>query len=161
MVNEKEFLKETTEKLLSLMDFDGECFISEKLDERSDSRVLNCKINVRKNSNFLIGQYGTTLQALESVLKTALFKKGIRERIVIDINDYRENKKINLRRLASDLANQVAREKKPQILKPMSAFERRIVHVFLEDDNRVVTESVGEGENRKVVIKPKSIMESL
>ena len=86
---------------------------------------------------------------------------GIRERLLLDINGYRESKRHNIQRLAMELADQVSREKKPQVLKPMNAFERRSVHVFLENDNRVTTESVGEGEDRKVVIKPKSIMESL
>lgn len=161
MSDVKQTLKEDIEKLIDLMGFQGECSISESLDEKTDSRNLNCNIEVKEDSNFIIGQHGATLQALESILRTITFRKGIRERVILDINNYRESKKNNIRRLAMELADQVARDRKPQVLKPMNAFERRNVHLFLEGDNRVTTESVGEGEERKVVIKPKSIMESL
>lgn len=157
----KQIVKENVEKVIDLMGFEGECSIAESLDARTESRNINCNIKVGEDSNFIIGQHGATLQALESILRTITFKKGIRERLLLDINGYRESKKHNIQRLAMELADQVHREKKPQVLKPMSAFERRSVHVFLENDNRVTTESVGQGEERKVVIKPKSIMESL
>lgn len=161
MIKEKNVLKESVEKLVNLVGFQCECFVSENLDAKTDARVFNCKIEVEEGSNFLIGQYGTTLQALESILRSISFKSGIKERIVLDVNDYRESKKSGLQRLASEIADQVVRERKPQILKPMSAFERRTIHLFLEDDDRVQTESIGEGEERKVVIKPKSLIDSL
>lgn len=157
----KQVVKENVEKVIDLMGFKGECSITESLDDRTESKNLNCNIKVGEDSNFIIGQHGATLQALESVLRTISFKKGAKERLILDINNYRESKKNNIRRLALALADQVARDRKPQVLKPMNAFERRSVHVFLENDNRVSTESVGEGEERKIVIKPKSIMESL
>lgn len=161
MTNEKDFLKVKVEKLVNLVGFQCECFISESLDTKTDARIFNCKIEIAEGSNFLIGQYGTTLQALESILRNVAFKSGIKERVILDVNDYRESKKNGLKRLASEIAEQVARERKPQILRPMSPFERRTIHLFLEDDDRVQTESIGEGEERKLVIKPKSFIDSL
>ncbi len=161
MTDTKKIVKESVEKVFDLMGFEGECVISESSDSRSESTNINCKIEIKEDSNFIIGQHGATLQALEHILRMITFKKGIRERLLLDINDYRESKKNNTQRLVLEIADRVAREKKPQVLKPMNAFERRNVHVFLEDDNRVMTESVGEGEERKIVIKPRGIMESL
>lgn len=161
MKNAKEIIIDDLKKILNLMNFNSDCLISEEEDQKTKNKNFNCNINVESDSNFIIGQHGTTLQALESILRTIIFKKGIRERIIIDINNYRESRKNNIKRLAMELADQVYREKKPQILKPMSAFERRVIHLFLENDERVMTESVGEGVERKVVIKPRSIMESL
>jgi spoIIIJ-associated protein len=79
----------------------------------------------------------------------------------IDINGYKADKDRAVKNIAKDAANQAAQEKKPIILRPMNAYERRIVHMTVADDDRVETESVGEGEDRKVIIKPQSIMGSL
>ncbi len=161
MTDIKQTIKEDAEKLVKLMGFEGECSIAESLDTKTNSKNINCNIEVKEDSNFIIGQHGATLQSLESILRIATFKKGISERVIVDINDYREGKKNNMQRLVLELADKVAREKKPQVLQPMNAFERRNVHIFLENDKRVQTESIGEKDARKVVIKPRSIMESL
>lgn len=161
MTDIKQIIKEEAEKLVNLMGFEGECLITESLDSKTNSKNIHCKIEVKEDSNFIIGQHGATLQALESILRITAYKKGVSERVILDINDYRESKKNNTQRLVLELADKVAREKKPQVLQPMNAFERRNVHVFLENDNRVETSSIGERDERKVVIKPKSIMETL
>ena len=56
--------------------------------------------------------------------------------------------------LAQSLARQAITEKRPVVLRPMSAYERRVVHVTLAENSQIKTESIGEGEDRKVVIKP-------
>ncbi|MCK4635269.1 MAG: hypothetical protein KAT32_00225 [Candidatus Moranbacteria bacterium] len=161
MTESKEIIEESIEKLLNLTGFEGEISIVERSDSKADYKNINCNIEIKKDSNFIIGKDGVTLQSLESLLRIILFKKDVKDRIIIDINDYRESKKNNIKRLVLELAEKVAREKKPQVLKPMNAFERRNVHIFLENDKRVQTESIGEKLERKIVIKPQSIIESL
>lgn len=158
MTENAQTIEAEVKNLLNLIGFEAEYSTTEHLDSKTNVNSINCNIEVNEDSSFIIGQYGVNLQALESILRIIIFKKGITDRFFIDINGYREEKKRNIQRLALSLADQVARDKKPQILKPMNAFERREVHMLLEKDDRVETESVGFGEDRKVIIKSKGII---
>jgi predicted RNA-binding protein Jag len=158
MSENKKIIEDEAKNLLKLVGFEVECSTTEHLDKKSGFNIVNCAITVEDDSSFIIGQYGVNLQALESLLRIIIFKKDIKDRVILDINGYREEKKENIKRLALSLADQVARNKKPQILKPMNAFERREVHLALENDNRVLTESIGVGAERKVIIKSQGII---
>jgi len=72
----------------------------------------------------------------------------------IDVNDYSRQKINSLGDLARNMARQAISDKRPVVLRPMSAYERRIVHMELAGNDQVKTESIGEGEERKIVIKP-------
>jgi len=76
--------------------------------------------------------------------------------ILIDVENYKQRRYEDLRTLALNVASQVKANKSSFRLEPMPAFERRIVHLTLADDPDVVTESIGEGESRKVVVSPKN-----
>lgn len=161
MSNAYETIENSVEKILDLMNFDATCSIKEEIDMRSDKKVYLCSIKTSVDSRFLIGQRGANLYALEHIIRSILYKNGFSERITIDINGYKEDKDRMITNIAKEAAAQAAREKKPVVLRPMNAYERRIVHMTICDDTRVETESIGEGEDRKVVIKPQSIMEQL
>ncbi len=115
-----------------------------------------------KESDLLIGQYGTNLQSLQHILR-AMARKISEEklRFSVDVNDYRREKLGSLAELARSLACQAIADRRPVVLRPMSAYERRIVHLELAENEQVKTESVGEGEERKVVIKPVGGLEDL
>lgn len=104
----------------------------------------------------LIGNKGRTLEALQTLLKNLL---GIYTKdhliITLDIGSYKENRKQQLEILATKMAKEVAKTKNPVKLKPMNAFDRRIIHEKLSEWRDVYTESEGEGEDRAIVIKPK------
>ncbi len=148
-------------KILELMDFNTKCSIKEELDTKTDKKNIICSITTKTDSRFLIGQHGTNLYALEHLLRSILYKNGYTDRINIDINGYKADKDKMIANIAKDAANQASGEKKPIVLRPMNAYERRIVHMTVDGDDRVETESIGEREERKVIIKPKSIMNSL
>ena len=76
-------------------------------------------------------------------------------RIILDIENYREKRKIALEELADKLERTVIRNGKQVTLEPMSAYERKIIHNRLQDSQRVKTYSVGEEPYRKVVITKK------
>jgi predicted RNA-binding protein Jag len=156
-----ETIEKSVEKILKLMDFNAECSIKEQLDAQTNKTIFICSITTKTDSRFLIGQHGSNLYALEHILRSILYKNGYTDRMSIDINGYKADKDRAVKNIAKDAANQAAQEKKPIILRPMNAYERRIVHMTVADDDRVETESVGEGEDRKVIIKPQSIMGSL
>ncbi len=105
----------------------------------------------------LIGRRGETLSCLQYMVKLIMAHQGnVWLPIFIDVDGYRERRYRALRSLALRMAEQVKVKRTPFTMEPMSAFERRIIHITLADDPDVTTESTGEGEARKVVILPKS-----
>jgi spoIIIJ-associated protein len=116
---------------------------------------LICNISVEGDSNFLIGQYGVNLQALQHLARLIIRKKT-EEKInfTLDVNFYRQQKNQAIAEQAEEAAKQAVDEKRAIVMKPMSAYERRIVHMILGKNSQVMTESIGEGEDRKVVVKP-------
>ena len=103
----------------------------------------------------LIGRNGNTLKALQFLLRNYLNSYTDEFVIVnLDIGNYNDNRKRQLEIVATKTAKEVARSKVSVKLDPMNAYERRIIHSKLSEWRDVTTESVGEGEDRAVVIKP-------
>ncbi|MFA5986705.1 MAG: R3H domain-containing nucleic acid-binding protein [Parcubacteria group bacterium] len=162
MSNPHEIIEASIEKILHLMDFsDATISIKEEIDSKTDVKTFLCSLKTQKDSRFLIGQHGSNLYALEHIIRSILNKDGFLERINLDINGYKEDKDRMITHIAKDAADQAHREKKPIILRPMNAYERRIVHTTISGDMRVETESIGEKDDRKVIVKPRGIMQSL
>lgn len=104
----------------------------------------------------LIGRRGRTLSCLQFVVRLIVgHQTKTWTPITIDVEGYRQRRSEKLRALAWRLAEQVRTRKSPFTLEPMLAYERRIIHLTLADHPDVITESIGEGEARKVVIRPK------
>jgi spoIIIJ-associated protein len=127
-------------------------------DEMRESII--CNIVVAEDSNLLIGQHGVNLQSLQHIVRLILRNK-IEEKInlVLDVNSYREQKNKSIIGIAREAARQAIEEKRAMVLKPMSAYERRLVHLELSKNDEVITESVGEGEDRKIIVKPAKIID--
>ena len=104
----------------------------------------------------LIGRRGQTLACLQFVVRLIV---GHQTKdwvpIIIDVEGYKQRRYEKLHTLAKNLAEQVKARRVPFTLEPMLAYERRIIHLALADDPDVTTESIGEGESRKVVIRSK------
>lgn len=102
----------------------------------------------------IIGRGGRTLQALE-YLTNAVLNRGEGEgvRITIDVGGYKRRRDERLREAARKAAEQVRETGKPYAFKPMSAAERRVIHMELADDPSVKSESFGEGKERHVVVR--------
>lgn len=104
----------------------------------------------------LIGRRGQTLSSLQYVVRLIVaHQTQARVPIVIDVEGYKQRRYEALQALAHRMAEQVKARGRPFTLEPMLAYERRIIHLALADDPDVTTESVGEGETRKVVIMPR------
>ena len=107
------------------------------------------------DSGKIIGRGGRTLQALEYVTNTVLNRQeGGNLRVTIDVGGYKRRRDERLRDLARKAANEVRETGQPYPLKPMNAAERRVVHMEIADDPTVISESSGQGRDRKVVVKP-------
>jgi len=104
----------------------------------------------------LIGRRGETLASLQHIVRLIVAHQAkARVPIVIDVEGYKQRRYGALKALALRVAEQVKTRRRPFALEPMPAYERRIIHLTLADNPDVTTESVGEGEARKVVIMPR------
>jgi spoIIIJ-associated protein len=154
MEKENQIIKDVIKELIGKMGFICEVEISEQQEkaEEANTNIFNVKT---EESNFLIGQHGVNLQSLQHIVRMLVRKKiTTKSNFIVDVNSYRQEKNDSLIRLARAMADQAVQEKRAVVLRPMSPYERRIVHVELSGDDRIKTESIGEGEERKIVISP-------
>jgi len=138
------FIKDLLEK----MNIEAKIYLIEEND-------LKVVIEIESpDSALIIGKKGQTLEAIQTIANVILNKNASNwTKIVIDIEDYRNRKERNLKNLANKIAAQVRNSKKSVILEPMNPFERRIIHMALQDDKEVETESLGEGLLKKIKVK--------
>jgi spoIIIJ-associated protein len=105
----------------------------------------------------LIGRKGERLSALQHLVNLMLSKEmGAWTRVLVDVEDYRGRRERQLRELAERAAARVVETGKMLQLEPMSALERRWIHMSLRDHPAVATQSIGEEPNRRVVLVPRS-----
>lgn len=157
MENEtKEIIKKTIVELLEKMGFSGDVSIVESSEEDS----IVCNIATDNDSHFLIGQHGINLQAVQHLARL-MVRKQVPDKIrfVLDVNDYRQQKNQTVIQQALQAAEEAISQHRSVSMKPMSTYERRIAHLELSKDSRVSTESVGEGEDRKIVVKPANLID--
>lgn len=111
---------------------------------------------INENLGLLIGRRGETLSALQLLVSLIVgHRTKHRMRISIDAENYRERREENLRSLALRVAQQVRNYRRSIALEAMPPHERRIVHIALADSKDISTESIGEGDERRVVISLK------
>jgi spoIIIJ-associated protein len=104
----------------------------------------------------LIGRHGRTLDALQALVSAITSRKlGFRHPVIVDVEGYRHRRRQKLEDIARRSADRAVRQRGAVKLRPMTAYERRVVHVALRDDRRVTTQSEGEDPFRVVVVKPK------
>jgi len=122
------------------------------LKEESERILLNIKGD---GSGLLIGRKGQTLDALEYLINKIVHKDAEdKKRIVVDTENYRPRREDSLVQLAQRLAEKAKRLGRPVTISPMSAHDRRIIHLALQDDKTLRTWSTGSGLYRKVIISP-------
>jgi spoIIIJ-associated protein len=136
------------QEMLDLMGLDAEVEITS--DEPPSLNVVG------EDLALLIGRRGEHLRALQFLLNLMVNKQtGRRERIIVDVENYRERRTKLLEGMAKRAADEVRRRGIPIVLEPMPPDERRIIHLALANDPDVTTESIYEDEKRRVVIKPR------
>lgn len=149
-------IKKTIEELLEKMGFSGKVTITQ---DENDEGVF-CNIDTDTDSNFLIGQHGTNLQALQHLTRL-IVRKHVPEKIrfTLDINNYRHQKNQSVIEQAKLAAKDALSQGRAISMQPMSTYERRIVHLELSKNSEVATESVGEGEDRRILVKPANMID--
>lgn len=103
----------------------------------------------------LIGWRGENLRALQTVVNMLLSRQSGERRVIVDVERYRQRREHTVREIAFRAARQVKATGDPITLDPMQPFERRAIHIALEDDPEVTTVSVGEEPNRRLVVEPR------
>ena len=104
----------------------------------------------------LIGRHGRTLDSLQILVSAIAHRRlDLRYPTVVDVSGYRHRRRIKVEEMAKRAADRVARGGRPVPMRPMTSFERKVVHVALRNDRRVRTESEGAEPYRQVVVHPK------
>jgi len=143
--------------LIEGMDIDAEVSIREPETAADGAGRASAVLDIEgEDLGLLIGRRGTTLAALQYLVNVMLTRKmESRVLVTVDVEHYHRRREDTLRQLAQRMADRVSHSRRPMTLEPMPANERRIIHLALSEDEDVVTSSVGEGDERKVVIRPK------
>ena len=146
-----QFAKKYLEDVLSFFGLNIDVYATTE-----DNEVIELNVPSTHLNGFLIGQKGDTMRALQFVVSAALKNQGYEHtRVNIDVADYKKSRADRLRQTASDWISIVKEKGEPLHLKPMNAADRRTIHK-LADEEGLTTESVGEGRDRHIVLKPQT-----
>ncbi len=149
--SKEEIIKASAEELLSNMDIPAAVLVTPSPEE-----VFLVNVETEE-SGLLIGYHGETLSAFQLILGQIVTKKvGEWVRIVVEVGDYRAKREEQLSQMALSYADQVVQTGQPIALPSLPPIERRIIHMALQDHPDVVTESEGEGNMRRLIIKLKA-----
>lgn len=138
----EEFLKEWLQKVENTLEY----------TIKEEDYTIYVDINGNA-AGTLIGYRGETLNSMQTILST-IANRGFNSkiRLILDIENYRQKREKTLEELAEKVSKTVLKTGKSITLEPMSAYERKIIHSKLQDNNKIETHSIGEGDNRRVVI---------
>lgn len=144
-----QYAKKYLEDLLSFFGLNTDIYATKGDDDIIELHVPSTHLN-----GFLIGQRGDTLRAIQFMVSSALRNNSYGQtRVHIDIADYKKQRAERLESRAEAWVKQVKDSGEPMELKPMSAADRRTIHK-LADEEGLTTESVGEGQERHIILKP-------
>ncbi len=142
-------IKKITLELLAKLDIQAE--VSLKKGKEGWEITINTT-----ESGLLIGYHGTTLNAFQLILANLVFRQtGQWQKILVNVGDYRQKREETLKKLAEQYKEQAIKTKQTVVLPYLSPFERRTIHLIFQNDPEVVSESIGEGRQRRLTIKPK------
>ena len=147
---QNKIIQETTEELLKLLGIGGD------FEFTQTEEAIEINLNT-EDSGIVIGYHGDTLESLQLVLSLCLARKlGEFKRVSIEVGEYKKKREEWLKNLAAETKDRVLSENKEIYLSDLKSWERRVVHMILQNDQEVVSESIGEGKDRVLVVKPKN-----
>lgn len=146
---ERKDVEQLVEKLFALLEIEGTFAIEENGD------ILDVMMET-KDTGMVIGYHGEVLESLQLVLSLAVARKiGRFVRVSIEVDGYKKNRTDYLHNLAIQVKEKALSENKEQVLSNLKSWERRIIHLFLQSDEQVTSESQGEGKERVLVVRPR------
>ncbi|CFX25309.1 Single-stranded nucleic acid binding R3H [Syntrophomonas zehnderi OL-4] len=150
VMSPEEYARQVVEDILDRMKIDYQI-------NNVEAEKGTVRINIVGNDmGLLIGRKGETLNSLQFIAGLIINRQLEQKiRLVLDVEDYRKKREESLESLAIRLSDKVKKTQKNVVMRPMSSQERRIVHTVLQEDPQIVTYSMGDEPNRKVVISLK------
>ena len=143
------YAKKYLEDLLSFFGLNTDVYATTE-----DGEVIELEVPSTYLNGFLIGQHGETMRALQYMVSSALKNNGHSiYRVNVDVADYKKQRAGRLAEHAQQWLDEVKKSGKPMDLQPMNAADRRTVHK-LAGEHGLSTESIGEGRDRHIVLKP-------
>ncbi|MBU0629907.1 MAG: KH domain-containing protein [Candidatus Margulisbacteria bacterium] len=145
--------EEAKQILQNILDKMGFLAMTEISSQKEDNIVISIK---GEDMGRIIGKSGSMLKSLETLINAMIWKyMGKRFYISIDAGGYKDKREQALQRLATDVADEVIRTGESKAMPRLEPSDRRIIHIFLQEDGRVKTYSEGEGKDRKLIVAPK------
>jgi spoIIIJ-associated protein len=150
-----EEIKKTIEKLFQSMGFNVREIIAREDNTLKDKEIMDISISMdSREAGRFIKENGEGIDAVQHIARLLALKQGLGHSfLVLDINSYKEGRKNELIDLALKTAKEVRRTQKTIMLEPMLAYERRIIHLQLAEQPDIVTESIGQEPERRVMIR--------
>ncbi len=146
---EKQTIEAIVGEFLKKLGIDGDF----TLEETDGTLLILLNTN---DSGIVIGYHGEILEAMQLILSLMIARRLDRfVRITLEVGDYRKNREEYLKQLAEKMKERALSEQREQVISQLKPWERRIVHLFFQDDKEVLSESEGEGRERILVIKPR------
>lgn len=143
-------IEETIREMLGKLKIEAKVSITE---ETADHFNINIETS---ETGLLIGYHGETLNSLQLLLGVILYRKfGRWIHVVLDVGDYRKMREESIKEMVTRIVGEVEQTGSPVILPYLTPLERRIVHMMLSEHQNVISESSGEGRERRVSIKPR------
>lgn len=143
-------IEKTAEELLNALT------ISAQIQVGKTEEMYTLHIETEE-TGLLIGHHGATLNAFQFIIASVVFKKtGEWHKILVNVGDYREKREESLKSLAEQYIQEAVSKNETVVLPPLAPSERRIIHMYIGENQNVVSESIGEGRDRRLTIKPKT-----
>lgn len=142
-------IKQIAEKLFQLLEFDLPVDVIQKEETVEITTEM-------EEPGILIGYHGETLSSLQLIISLIYYKTtGIWQEILLNVGNYREVRKEQLKQIVERIIEQVKQTNTPHSLPFLSPGERKVVHLLVEENPDIYSESEGEGQYRRLYIKPK------
>jgi spoIIIJ-associated protein len=147
----KEIVETKLEELLALM------LTPVSFEVKENEDAIEVHIESSEESGLLIGKYGKTIEALELLLNVMVKQEmGEWTRIIVNIADWKEKQEEKLSSLAENVVMKVKDTGTEQYIYNLTPAQRRVVHMILAENTDVVTASEGEGQDRYLIVKPRT-----
>ncbi len=119
-----------------------------------EDEVIELEVPSTHLNGFLIGQHGETMRSLQFLVSSALKNQGFEySRVNVDVAEYKKQRADRLAERAHEWLQDVKRSGEPMELKPMSPVDRRVIHKLAQEFG-LVSESIGDGRDRRIILKP-------
>ena len=155
---EQQLIEKTLDEAVKQFQIDGTLTVTvADTDENADDENETVDVLLAtEDTSLVIGYHGETLESLQLILSLIISQKlGRFVRVSLEVGDYKKNRSEYLRVLVERTKDRVVTEQQEVPLPDLKSWERRVVHMMLQDDPEVFTESVGEGKDRMLVVKQK------